>query len=115
MAAALNFGSRFIYSAFLPFEISVVLAYFTGMVLAFILFSTKVFKTSKSKISSQILKFTLVNILGAFQTLLISSLLVHTLFSQSSQLDEALAHIIAMSFVTVTSFYLHRYFTFKEQ
>ena len=38
LAAAINYGSRFLYSQYFQFEIAVLLAYVTGMAFAFLLF-----------------------------------------------------------------------------
>ena len=46
-AAAVNFGSRILYSAWIPFSYAVILAYLTGMVTAFVLAKLFVFKASQ--------------------------------------------------------------------
>lgn len=112
MAAALNFGSRFVYSLVVDFSTAVVLAYVTGMVLAYWLFSTRVFKESATSRLQSTYRFVLVNLFGIFQTWLVS-IWVLSLIGQSS-LNEALAHLAGMSLATISSYFGHKYFTFKN-
>lgn len=113
LAAGVNFGSRFIFSLFAPFEVAVVLAYVAGMVIAFWLFRTQVFVKGATSLQRAILRFTLVNAFGLLQTWLASIWFVTWIDSGSHDLDEAIAHFAGMSFAVVTSYFGHRFYTFK--
>ena len=113
IAAAVNFGSRFLFSTWMPFELAVVLAYLTGMAIAFTLFTYKVFNRSSNSKAKSLFRFTIVNVVGLVQTWVLSIIFLNTIFSGSGQLGEAISHLSAMSFVTVTSYFLHRRYTFS--
>lgn len=112
LAAAVNFGSRFLYSQFVSFSAAVVLAYVSGMVLAFWLFSTRVFSDSATSRWQATYRFVLVNLLGVLQTWIVS-LLVLELIGQGGW-QEAFAHLCGMSLATVTSYFGHRFYTFRR-
>jgi putative flippase GtrA len=113
LAAAVNFGSRFIYSRFFDFSVAIVLAYITGMVLAFWLFKTRVFTDSKTGIRKTTYRFVLVNVFGLVQTWVVGMWLFTQVFASSPGFYEALSHFIGMSLATVTSYFGHRFFTFR--
>jgi len=111
VAAAVNFGSRFVYSQFVDFSTAVVLAYVTGMVVAFWLFSTQVFKNAATTRWQSTYRFVLVNLLGIFQTWIVSVWVLSLVGPGGIQ--EALAHLGGMSLATITSYFGHRFFTFR--
>lgn len=61
IAAAANYGSRFIFSLWARYEFAVVLAYFVGMVVAFVLMRGHVFEARGKALGPQIAKFILIN------------------------------------------------------
>lgn len=111
LAASVNFGSRFIYSLFLDFSVAVIVAYVTGMVVAFWLFSTRVFQAPKTSKYQAMFRFTVVNLFGILQTWLVSVWLLGML--GQSELNEAIAHLAGMSLATVSSYFGHRLYTFR--
>lgn len=111
LAAAVNFGSRFVYSQFVDFSTAVVLAYVTGMVLAFWLFSTQVFKNSATTRWQSTYRFVLVNLFGIFQTWIVSVWVLSLVGPGGIQ--EAFSHLCGMSLATVTSYFGHRFYTFR--
>ena len=114
LAACSNFGSRFAFSAFLPYGTSIVLAYLVGMVVAFLLMRGRVFNAVDGAIGSQIVKFTIINALAVLQTLVISLILASWL-SQWLSVDqsEALAHLVGVLVPVVTSYFGHKHLTFR--
>jgi putative flippase GtrA len=112
IAASVNFGSRLLYSYWMPFEVAVILAYLTGMAVAFTLFTYKVFNASSNSRTKSLFRFTVVNMVGLVQTWIFSVLFLHVFFSETGALGEAIAHLSAMSLVTVTSYLLHKNYTF---
>ena len=71
-AAAVNFGSRIVYSKWLGFSSAVILAYMTGMVTAFVLAKLFVFRESQQSVHRSAMFFVLVNLVAILQTWAIS-------------------------------------------
>lgn len=78
-AAAVNFGSRILYSQRFDFSTAVILAYMTGMITAFVLAKLFVFKKSQQSVHRSALFFVLVNLVAILQTWGISMGLAHYL------------------------------------
>ncbi len=116
IAALVNFLSRFLYSMAFSFPVAIIWAYLTGMVVAFILFKKFVFRPSTQSVKKQIFYFTVVNILAVAQTLIISLLLVNSLFPmlKITFYPEAIAHACGIAVPAVTSFIGHSLFSFKQ-
>ena len=68
-AAAVNFGSRIVFSLWMGYAAAIVLAYLLGMVTAFCLNRLFVFRATTSALHHQMIWFTLVNLLAVAQTL----------------------------------------------
>jgi putative flippase GtrA len=114
LAAAVNWASRFAWSLIAPFEVAVLLAYATGMVVAFVLFRLFVFPGSPIPLPVQVRNFVLVNIVGAALTYLTALALVRLVFPLVgfSFHPEAIGHAIAIAVPVATSWVGHRRFTF---
>lgn len=115
IAAAANYGSRFVFSLWFGYGLSIVLAYLVGMVLAFVLMRQHVFTASKGALEVQIAKFVAVNLLAVLQTLIISLVLARWAFPMMGVVDhaEATAHLVGVMVPVVTSYFGHRLLTFK--
>jgi putative flippase GtrA len=115
MAAGLNWGSRFAWSLILPFPVAVVAAYATGSVFAFLTFRHFVFDGSGARVGEQVRAFVIVNLLGVAQTWLLAMAMVDwALPAIGWRLQpEAVGHAVAIAAPTVTSWFGHRYFTFR--
>ena len=115
IAAAANFGSRFVFSQWLPYGVAIVLAYLVGMTVAFVLMRRHVFTDSQSALGPQIVKFAGVNLLAVLQTLLISLVLARWLLPTLGVLEhgEAIAHLVGVVVPVFTSYFGHRLLTFK--
>lgn len=116
IAATVNFGSRFFYSTFVSFGYAVILAYITGMLVAFILFRVFVFKNSAQTLHKSVVYFILVNIVALIQVYIISVCLADYLFPyiNFSFYPEAIAHAVGISIPTIISFIGHKRFSFRE-
>ena len=115
IAAGVNILSRYILNKILSFEVSVVLAYLLGMITAFILARVFVFTAGGMYIGKEFYRFTIVNIFSLIIVWLISVGLARYLFPAMSfewHADDV-AHLIGVSFPAVTSYFAHKYFTFK--
>lgn len=116
IAAAANFGSRFCFSLFFDYGISVFFAYLVGMLVAFVLMRGHVFNASQGSLAPQVTKFVLVNILAVLQTLLISLILAGWFLPSVGINDyaEALAHLVGVLVPVVTSYFGHKFLTFRS-
>ncbi|MBU2741636.1 GtrA family protein [Acidithiobacillus albertensis] len=115
-AAAVNFGSRFIYNIFVDFPMAVTLAYLTGMVTAFVLFRIFVFQMSSHSTSKSAVIFVTVNAFSFAQAWGVSMALAYHLLPAMGiyQYDKAIASAVGISVPVFTSFIAHKYFTFRE-
>jgi len=114
-AAAVNWGSRFGWSLVLPFQLAVIAAYATGMLVAFVLFRRFVFEAAGSGVAAQARNFVIVNLLGVAQTWVLAVLLVDRVLPAIGWTfqPEACAHAAAIAAPVVTSWFGHRHFTFR--
>jgi putative flippase GtrA len=115
-AALANFGSRFLFSEFMAFEYAVVLAFFVGLGTGFILSRSYVFAPSQHAVHVEMTYYLFVNLLALVQTWLLSVYLAKILTPQLGQaLAQAVAHLAGIMLPVITSYFGHRYFTFKER
>lgn len=114
-AAAMNFGSRFLYSLFWSFEIAVLLAFVTGLTTGYLLTRFFVFARSRHSAVREMLLFFTVNMVALAQTWLVSIYLAEFLIEASLRDDfaYALAHFIGICVPLVTSYFGHKYLTFR--
>lgn len=117
MAAGLNWGSRFGWSLFLPFSLAVAAAYATGMAFAFMMFRRFVFNASEAGVGSQLRNFLIINALGVAQTWILAVVMVDKILPAMHWTfqPEACGHALAIAAPTVTSWFGHRYFTFRAE
>lgn len=115
LAAALNWGSRFIFSIWLPFELAVVAAFIVGLLSGFLLMRWFVFIGGGQSLVSQAGKYLLVNIFALFQTLLISTLFARLLLPEIGVVKniEALAHLVGVLTPVLTSYIGHKRWSFR--
>lgn len=113
-AAMFNFITRIFLSNYYSYPVSIILSYIIGMIIAFSLNKLFVFKTD-NRILRQLVWFTIVNVLGIAQTVLISVYLVDVVFPTLKLVwyPEEFAHFIGISIPTFTSYIGHRYLTFN--
>jgi putative flippase GtrA len=115
IAAAANFGSRFLFSRWVNYESAIIFAFLVGLLTAFLLMRKLVFNAEGKKLMPQIIKFVAVNLFALLQTLLISVALVRWLFPQwgVNYHPEAWAHLIGVLTPVVSSYFCHKFLTFK--
>ncbi len=114
-AAAVNFGSRIIYSNWMDFSTAVILAYLTGMFTAFVLARIFVFKDSQQSLHHSMMFFVLVNAVAVLQTWAISMGLLYyvlpmlgvTLFAPE------IAHAVGVAVPVFTSYIGHKRWSFR--
>lgn len=115
LAAGLNWGSRFIFSRWLPFELAVTAAFFVGLLSGFLLMRWFVFDGRGKPVIKQAGKYIVVNLFALAQTLLISSLLARWLLPEFGvvQHSEAIAHLVGVLVPVITSYIGHKRWSFR--
>ncbi|QDF95536.1 hypothetical protein CJ010_02710 [Azoarcus sp. DD4] len=115
IAAGANFGSRFVFSIFFAYGVAVFFAYLVGMLIAFLLMRGHVFNASQGPLAPQVTKFVGVNLLAVLQTLAISLLLARWALPSVGIQDhaEALGHLVGVVVPVVTSYFGHKFLTFR--
>jgi len=115
LAAGVNYGSRFLFNLWFSYEVSIILAYLLGMLVAFVLMRGRVFGKDGEPLGPQVLKFCLVNVLAVLQTLGVSMVLTYWMFPQTGMTfhPEAVAHLVGVAVPVVVSYFLHKHLTFK--
>lgn len=115
IAASANFGSRFVFSNFFAYGVAVFFAYLVGMLVAFLLMRGHVFNASQGPLAPQVTKFVGVNLVAVLQTLAISLLLARWVLPSVGIEDqaEALGHLVGVLVPVVTSYFGHKFLTFR--
>lgn len=117
IAALANIYSRVIFNKFLSYKVSIVLAFFIGLLVAFLLFKFVVFKKKNlHNLNKEIVKFIIVNALALIQTFVVSLVFADYIFvwCNLSYHRYDIAHIIGVVTPVVTSYIFHSVFTFRE-
>lgn len=114
-AAVVNFCARMVFSTWLSYPVAVAWAYVAGIGTAFCLNRSFVFRESSNSLRTQASWFLLVNLAGLAQTLLVSMVLARWLLPQLgvSAHAEEIAHAIGIGVPAITSYYGHKWFSFK--
>lgn len=116
IAAALNFSSRVVFSAWLPYPAAITLAFFVGLTTAFVLNRRFVFQASTNRLEVQMFWFTLVNLFALAQTLLVSLLFADVLLPGIGIRAHAqeYAHALGIVVPILTSYFGHKHFSFRN-
>ncbi len=115
VAAIVNFVSRIFYNQYCSFSASVIFAYLTGMVTAFILAKMFVFKSSTQTIKHSAIIFALVNVLAAAQTWVISmglNFYILPALGFEKHVPE-IASAVGIAFPVFTSYLGHKRWSFR--
>ena len=116
VAAGANYGSRFLFSAWLPYPAAITCAYLVGMAVAFALMRQYVFSGAGQPMLPQVAKFAIVNLLALLQTLVVSLVLARWVLPAAGVREhvEAIAHLVGVAVPVFTSFIGHRQATFRR-
>lgn len=114
-AAAVNFFSRILYNHWLNYSTSIIVAYLTGMVTAFVLARLFVFTESSQDWHRSALIFTLVNVVAVAQTWAISMGLAYYVLPNAgiTHFAPEIAHAAGVAFPVFTSYLGHKYWSFR--
>jgi len=114
IAAAANFGSRFVFSQWMRFELAVLCAFVVGLAVGFALMRNFVFDAAGKSCRRQLVWFVAINLLAAAQTFVISVVLARWALPTLGihRYAEAMAHLVGVVTPIVSSYFGHRLFTF---
>ena len=115
-SAGVNFISRIGFSELVSYRYAIILAYLIGMITAFLLSKHYVFEKSGREYKDELRDFTIVNIFAVIQVWLISVGLAEYLFPYFSFTfyPEEVAHLIGLSIPVISSYFGHKYFSFRK-
>lgn len=116
ISALLHWIARLLLSIWLPFSFAVIIAYFIGMLIAFLLNSFFIFPQSSKTRYSQIRSFFLVN-LSFLPLVWLASIEINNLLKILGIINysEEIAHAFAISLPMLATFLIYKFFTFKEK
>ena len=116
MSVPVNLGSRLLFSRIMPYEAALVASHLCGMLAAFLLTRTFVFERSDRRMSNELARFTLVNVLSLTVTWVVAVGLLRIVFPRVGfdTYPELVAHIAGLGTASLTSFYGHRHYSFGE-
>lgn len=115
-SAGVNFISRIGFSELASYRYSIILAYLVGMITAFLLSKHYVFEKSGRPFKDELTDFTIVNIIAVIQVWLISVGLAEYFFPyiNFSFYPEEIAHLIGLGIPVISSYFGHKYFSFRK-
>jgi putative flippase GtrA len=115
IAAALNWGSRFLFSLWMPFELAVVFAFAVGLASGFVLMRTFAFRATGRPFLPQAGRYALVNAAALAQTFVVSVVMARWVLPSVGVREqaEAIGHLAGVLFPVITSYFAHRMYTFK--
>ncbi|HVY19439.1 MAG TPA: GtrA family protein [Bauldia sp.] len=116
VAAVANVGARILLSEVMRFEAAVVVAYCIGVMVAFVLNRRFVFPESSSPHGKALGRFIGVNVIALAQVYAVSVLLARLVFPAIGFgfYPETIAHILGVASPVLTSFLLHKNYTFAS-
>ena len=116
-AAVVNIVSRIALNWVMRYEIAIVVAYLIGMTTAYLLNKQFVFAASGRKVSSEYLRFTLVNLAAVLQVWIVSVGLARFVFPAAGFAwhAETVAHVIGVAVPVFTSYLGHKHFSFAAK
>ena len=115
LAAAMNFGSRIVFSQFVPYAVAIVLAFVVGLSTAFLLARAFVFSDSTNSLKRQGFFFVAVNFFALAQTLAFSLVFARSVLPALGVTAhaEAIAHAIGIGIPVISSYFGHKYLSFR--
>jgi len=116
-AALVNILSRIALSLVMPYEVAIVVAYVVGMTTAYLLNKYFVFAASGRGVTSEYLRFALVNLAAVAQVWIVSVGLARLVFPAAGFAwhAETVAHVIGVAVPVFTSYLGHKHFSFAAK
>jgi len=115
LAAAVNFGSRILFSQWMGYSAAIVLAYLVGMTTAFVLARQFVFKQGQQALHHSAMYFVLVNVVAVLQTWVVSmGLALYVLPALGvTRFVAEIAHAVGVVVPVFTSYLGHKHLSFR--
>ena len=115
VAAAMNWGSRFVFSRWMSFELAVVFAFCVGLATGFVLMRAFVFAGGGRPVVPQAGRYLVVNAAALAQTWIVSVLMARWALPAVGihEQAEAIGHLAGVLFPVFTSYFAHRMYTFR--
>ncbi|MBP2550644.1 putative flippase GtrA [Neorhizobium galegae] len=116
LAAGVNILSRLALSQIFPYSVAIAIAFLLGMVTAFTLMKLLVFEKTGQRVHHEYLRFCLVNAVAFVQVWAVSLVLAQFVLPALGvqAYSETIAHVIGVLSPIVTSYFLHKHFTFSK-
>lgn len=116
-AALINVLARILFSKLTVYEWAVFLAYLVGMLTAYLLSRRFVFETSGQSVKREMTGFIFINVIAVVQVWGVSVALYNWLFPVIGWTFEPalLAHICGVISPIFTSYYGHKYISFRKR
>lgn len=116
LAAAVNILSRILLSSYMSYSASIIVSFLIAMTTGYLLMRLAVFERSGRHPGGEYLRFGLVNLVALAQVWCVSILLArHVLpWVLPAVPPETPAHVIGVLSPIVTSYFLHKHFTFGK-
>lgn len=116
LAAGANFGSRIVFSLWLPYPTAIFLSFCVGLLAGFVLMRNLAFKTASNATHLQVLWYLVVNGFALVQTFCISMFLARWLLPSMgiTHWAETIAHGIGVVTPIFTSYVGHKRLTFRS-
>lgn len=114
-AAGVNVIVRVLLSAFMSYQVAVVVAYLIAMVTAYALSRWFVFEASGRSVGEELSKFAIVNLVAIAQVWLVTMALNYYVLPAIGWTfyPELIAHMIGVASPVFTSYFGHKYFSFR--
>jgi len=115
LAAAVNFGSRILFSHWMGYSAAIVLAYLVGMTTAFVLARQFVFKQGGRPLHQSAMYFVLVNAVAVLQTWAVSVGLADYVLPAmgATHFVPEIAHAVGVVVPVFTSYLGHKHLSFR--
>ncbi|WP_431101839.1 GtrA family protein [Roseateles noduli] len=115
LAAAVNFGSRILFSQWMGYSGAILLAYLLGMTTAFILARQFVFKDGSRALHHSAMYFVLVNAVAVLQTWAVSVGLADYLLPAMgvTRFAPEIGHAVGVVVPVFTSYLGHKHLSFR--
>jgi putative flippase GtrA len=117
LAALINVISRIGFSAFMRFELAVLLAYAIGMLTAYLLSRRFVFISARVSVRRSLAGFALVNLLAVLQTWLVSVGMRYWLLPLLGVVAfrDLIAHGCGVAVPVLSSYFGHKHISFRDR
>lgn len=116
LAAAVNILSRMLLSSYMSYSASIIASFLIAMTTGYLLMKFTVFERSGRHPGGEYLRFGLVNVVALAQVWCVSMVLARYVlpWAVPSLPPETPAHVIGVLSPVVTSYFLHKHFTFGK-